>query len=1198
MDDYNNKYRKLTLYDQIKKNPDMYIGSMDLSKQDKYIYDEESKTIEQKSFDCVDGFFKIIDEVITNAKDHSVEDKTCNKISVTINPDNSITFFNNGDNGVPVVIHDKYKEYVPEIIFSNLITSSNYHTTNKIVGGKNGFGVKLANMFSTSFELDIVDSERKLRYQQLNLNGMKDIQKPRISKSKKRKAGITIKLMPDYKTFGITMNPHIFGVIKRRVYDIAACTRPELDVYFNDEKISANDFNSYIKLYYKDEKYLSNNLVYKKFNDRWEVGVVFDSSKGYNQVSFVNGIFTDNGGTHVNYIANQVIKKITDKIKTSPATRSLSIKSSTIKNRLSFYVNATIEDPTFQSQVKSQLTTSVKKFGSKCVISDDFINLLMKTDLLKEVIDEARYNEVKALKKTDGSKTSSVLNVDKLTDAKHAGTRNAHKCTMILVEGDSAKNFAQCGISSFNNKEKEYFGIFPLKGKLINVRNASVKKLKQNKEIENLKKILGIKEGKDVSNVKELRYGKVLIMTDEDVDGYHIKGLIMNFFEYYCPSLIKDNNFLCSMTTPIVKVWKKTDKKKLKMKKFYTLTGFRQWKDKTDFSKWDYKYYKGLGTSTNKEAKECFSEYNERRTFYVWGDKHEETNLSEISDTETSPTKSKKSKKTPKLSTTQQLERDETFSSYQKLLLAFDKTQANKRKKWMSNYDKDLIIENSERSVPIYDFINKTLIHFSVYDLSRSVPSVVDGLKPSQRKILYSAFLKKIKGDIKVSQFAGYVSERSGYHHGEASLYSTIIKMAQQYVGSNNINLFKPEGQFGSRHMGGHDSAAPRYIFTKLNHLTKLIFREEDFCVYEYAEDDGKPVEPYLYAPVIPMVLVNGTVGIGTGYSSDVSMFNPKDIFRAVRSKLSDDKMKKLRPWYRGFKGTIQKLKHKTKRQFLVSGLYEDMGDGKIRITELPIGTQTEKYISYLKSLTIKDKKKDVDSEIITKYFNYSGDNTINIEIEIEPSVYRYLMKHPDRINTVFKLDSKISISNMHLFNKDKQIRKYNKVSEIINAHFDYRLTIYEKRIAYFIDKLQYEANIFYYKVKFLELIISGKIKMTKKIKKVNVSEDIEVIIEKLVDNKFPKLSSSYRQGEESYSYLTNIKMFDMTTKALDKLKKQVKEKQFELDEYKKTTPRGLWLSELNILEEAYDKWMDDLELENSSGKKKSKKTKTKKTKK
>ena len=284
--------------------------------------------------------------------------------------------------------------------------------------------------------------------------------------------------------------------------------------------------------------------------------------------------------------------------------------------------------------------------------------------------------------------------------------------------------------------------------------------------------------------------------------------------------------------------------------------------------------------------------------------------------------------------------------------MVFNKKRANDRKNWLSTYNRNNYLDTSKSNITYNDFINNDLIHFSKYDNDRSIPNISDGLKISLRKILYSAFKKNLKTEIKVAQFSGYVSEHSGYHHGESSLNGAIVNMAQKFVGSNNINLFEPKGQFGTRLQGGKDSASERYIFTNLNPLTRLIYPELDDNILDYINDDGDYVEPIYYVPIIPMILINGTKGIGTGFSTDIMSYNPIkiiDYLEGMLKKVDESELKtiNIEPYYNGFKGTIKPLDEENKK-YLIKGIYEIVDTDKIRITELPIGTWTQDYKEFL----------------------------------------------------------------------------------------------------------------------------------------------------------------------------------------------------------------------------------------------------------
>ena len=181
------------------------------------------------------------------------------------------------------------------------------------------------------------------------------------------------------------------------------------------------------------------------------------------------------------------------------------------------------------------------------------------------------------------------------------------------------------------------------------------------------------------------------------------------------------------------------------------------------------------------------------------------------------------------------------------------------------------------------DFVNKELILFSVADCARSIPSMCDGLKPGQRKVLFSCFKRNLTQEIKVAQLSGYVAEKSAYHHGEVSLQGTIVGLAQNFVGSNNINFLTPNGQFGTRYGGGSDCAAARYIFTNLSKVTRHVFNPDDDPVLNFLEDEGQSIEPEHYLPILPVCLINGADGIGTGWSTKIPQYNPREIVKNLR---------------------------------------------------------------------------------------------------------------------------------------------------------------------------------------------------------------------------------------------------------------------------------------------------------------------------
>lgn len=600
------------------------------------------------------------------------------------------------------------------------------------------------NVFSTKFIVETQDSVNMKKYIQKFENNMTIKNPPKITTIRNDKSYTKITFEPDFKQFGMKkLDEDIKKLIEKRVYDCAACTRKEVNVYFNGAMIKQKTFEKYVDLYIGNKK--EAQRVYQIGGNGWEVACSMNNEDKFNQVSFVNGIWTMYGGKHVDYIQNQIAKKLTDLIQAK--NKSLTVKPNYIKDRLFLFLKTTIINPSFSSQTKETLVTNVKEFGFKFDVSDEFITKLSKCGIVEEIIAFAKHKETRELKATDGKKKSRVK-VQKLDDANWAGTSKSEQCTLILTEGDSAKTFAISGLSVVG---RDKYGIYPLRGKVLNVREATTKKIMENKEITDLKTIIGLKEGKAYKSLEDLRYGKIMILTDADVDGYHIKGLIINMFHSSWPSLLKFPEFVTAMKTPIVKVSKRNT-----IQEFFTLTEYNQWKENTNTNGWSIKYYKGLGTSSAKEAKDYFKDLGNTIVVY------------------------KSDKDTDK-----------------SIKLAFEKKQADNRKRWLGEFDSNVIIENLDKSVGYTDFINKELIHFSVSDLKRSIPSVCDGLKPSQRKVLFYMLSKNITKEIKVSQLGGYISAETSYHHGPASMEGTIISMAQDYMGSNNMNFLEPIGQFG-----------------------------------------------------------------------------------------------------------------------------------------------------------------------------------------------------------------------------------------------------------------------------------------------------------------------------------------------------------------------------------------------------------------
>merc|ERR1719327_1255280 len=536
--------------------------------------------------------------------------------------------------------------------------------------------------------------------------------------------------------------------------------------------------------------------VQEKNGERWEI-VCALSSDGFQQVSFVNSINTLKGGTHVDHVTSQIVEQVMEKAN-KKNKGGMQIKSHHVKQHLSIFVNCQIENPAFSSQTKEVLTTKVAKFGSKCEISDNFISKMLKIGVVEAVLSFAKLKEQMDLQKNlSGAKAakSQRVNIPKLEDANFAGTKRSEEATLILTEGDSAKALAVAGLSVIG---RDKFGVFPLRGKVLNVRDATFAQMMANNEIQSIMKILGLDLNREYDEERKgLRYGSIMIMTDQDHDGSHIKGLLINLIHAWWPSLAKLPGFVKEFFTPIVKATKKGSCSN-KPISFYTLPEYESWKSETNNGEgYNIKYYKGLGTSTQKEAKEYFSAI-EHHTIDFRHDDQED---------------------------------DEAID------LAFNKKRADNRKEWINGYEEGTFVDHTAKELRYKDFVDKELILFSIASVERAIPSMVDGFKTGQRKVMFSCFKRKLKNDAKVAQLAGYVAEHAAYHHGEGALNETIVGMAQDFPGSNNVHLLYPSGQFGTRLQGGKDAASTRYIYTRLMPATRLIFHEHDDSVLDFLKE-------------------------------------------------------------------------------------------------------------------------------------------------------------------------------------------------------------------------------------------------------------------------------------------------------------------------------------------------------------------------
>jgi len=1128
-------YKKHTHREHILEIPDTYIGSVETVDEPRWVYDSESSKIIHRVVKFNPGLYKTFDELVVNARDALVRSQEDGRTKIkridisasVVDSQFTIIVKNDGD-GIPIEKHETEKCYNPELIFGHLLTSSNYNKgEEKIVGGKNGYGAKLANIFSKEFKVSIRDTKNKFRYEQTWSSNMSVCGKPSIKKDSASKGYVEITYIPDLKRFlhisgsgpgGVDIHEDMKAIFHTRVIELAALVGKDVTVTWNESEVKMDTFEKFVKLFLKADS--EKSFAYERCGPRWEVAVVltrslFSDDAGTpddRHVSFVNGINTRKGGKHVETVQRHVLSDICEVGK----KKKMDLKPGQLKDTITLFVNATIVNPSFDSQTKETLTTPAAKFGSSVSISQSLIDKLVKLGILEEAQAILDAKLTKDAKKTDGSKKRTIYGLPKLEDALCAGTAKSSECTLILTEGDSAATSAIAGLKVVG---REKWGVFPLKGKMLNVKDISREKFNTNEELTAIKKILGLEQGKKYENVQSMRYGRIMIMSDQDVDGFHIRGLLMNLFHTEWPELMK-LGFLCCLMTPLVKMTRGSE-----TLCFYNDAELEAWKESVGEAvagRYKGKYYKGLGTSTPAEAREWFENLSDIQ--YRW-------------DTKT----------------------DSNMN------LAFNKKLADDRKKWLSSYNPKKNVEpkseNGKRFVEYSSFVNDELIHFSNADNVRSLPHILDGLKPSQRKILFGCFKRNLKQEIRVAQLAGYISEHAAYHHGEASLNQTITNMAQIFVGANNINLLCPVGQFGSRLMGGKDSASPRYIHTFMEPIVETIFRKEDTPILNNLVDDGDVVEPESYYPVVPLLAINGCVGIGTGFSTDIPPHNPKDVVRLIVDRLEGRstslKGHVLDPWWIGFRGKVEK---KDVKQWLTYGVYTWQDATKsVHVTELPVGTWTKDYKAFLDGMVQGQGQDSLDQgkPVLRSFEDLYNDVDVNFTLYLEPSYYSMAKKNPAEFEKRFHLTTSWKTSNMCCFDSKLNIVKYDTIGDILEEFYIARITIYEKRRQHQIATLKDHLEELDAKYKFIKSIVDGKLKI--------MNQEDDVVLDGLQKLQLPPRSDRAAPNTlGAYEYLLRMRVDRIKKKAVIEAEEEVLECKKKLAELESTTAYALWKFDLD----------------------------------
>jgi len=956
--------KQLSEIDHVLQQPGMYVGSEKGSTSINEWVMTGSKC-EWKEWKCCGIVRKMLEEVISNAFDNAVGNEDATFIDIVFHAD----FFVVLNDGVQIKVDDAIEDGTNSMYgaFGKLRTSSHYVSEQNAVVGTNGLSVKLSNIFSQKFIVELLDvGGSELAYEwSKNMSACRN-----IDCSEDLGIGtIKITCFPDQTRVG--------DFVDLREYSewimhccLESAFGSNLTVRVNDVTLPRRDIAQFVKMHVEEDA----TVVH--IADPMYVCLLNHPPDHDSCISVVNGSRMLDHSIHV----DNLLKLLHSNMRKIPLASFLRC----VRESVFIYINESVTDPVFSSQSKTKLVGG--KLKTHALLKNEETESFL--DALEERVEMEMQRRSRKVTRKSGVK------VDKLHDALQAGTKNFDKCTLILTEGDSAKTFAMSGLSIVGH---DHYGVYPLRGKALNVRDERDERILENSEWKNVMTILGIQLNSTC--LSGLRYGGVMILADADLDGIHIAGLIMNFFDSKFHWLLqKYPTFLKVFRTPIVKVGEGA-----KMVEFFSMHSYNANSAKYGNSK--VRYYKGLGSSTREEARNYFSRLD---------------SLQQVCS----------------------LDRTEDRMAFRTM---FCKKMANERKSLIENHEKAVLQGPEKGVISGKAFVNQELLHFSCYDVARSIASVVDGLKTSQRKILSVCLARG--STIKVAQLASTVALKTLYLHGEHSLAECIVGMAQNYVGSNNVPLLLGSGQFGSRLQGGKDAASPRYIHVENQPFLRSIFHEEDDSLLPCKFEENTKVEPSHYVPIVPMILVNGSRGIATGFSSYVPPFSVLDVISAVECVLNEEDVPELKPFFQGFRGSVTRT---ADRKYDTKGTYS-VKNGEILITELPINSWTESTLAKLQ------KSKD-----IVKVVSRCDDINISISVKGDERTVEKMMK------------SSICLTNMYLLDRNEKLRKFDTVEEIIREFVKVRMEYYSKRKQKILTRLRELHFVNTEKLRFLKLLQSS----------------------------------------------------------------------------------------------------------------------------
>lgn len=1119
------KYQSMDHVSHVLHRPDTYVGSMVPTAREALLLDS-NHVASVGQLEVADAFERIVLEILYNAADNMTVTLQSGVVPLPLEVDidsRSIRITNYGRE-IPVEANED-GEWIPSVIFGRLLTSSNYNDDEiRYTGGRNGYGAKLTNIFSSRFEVSVYDPKSRSLFEQAWTNNMSNISPPDLTSLDEDpfdgQGRTSIYFEPELHRFGMDHIPQTYiDMLRATLALIAYSTGVEVAFTAHNKKevLKTTSQKSLCAVVWPKQKTICAGSV-EDGDARYEVTLIdLKSVAKPSAISLVNSVYTYDGGKHLDSVYRSLMKQLRIHIlPTIDGGETIKLNRQMVSTCIGVLLKCELPNPSFTSQCKSKLS------GPAVTIRVELRNKKLKGWRFIETIhDQLDADLRKQLKQSDGKKVRNTR-LNKLEDANWAGTKRSQECSLFIIEGDNAANYTDTAIQYLPGGWDRY-GYYPIRGKLLNVRSAKLDRVIANKEIQEIKKALGIREDVDYTQEKErktLRYGHVIVAADADHDGKHIVGLVINMFACMYPSLVSCG-FVQQLRTPILRVSRRGF-----ARSFDTFAEYALWQQsESDWSKYTHAYLKGLASSTKADVKRDMKEASSDRIVTLAQDD----------------------------STSHELEK------------AFAPTQSNDRKKWIlarldlspeERAHESIVRADPIRHIPISDYLNYELIEYCEYSLQRAIPSLLDGMKDAQRKALWVLMNNHKNGKpevLKVSQYTGKVAHDTAYRHGDTSMSATIVKMAQGFVGANNIPYFAQVGQFGSRSSDTNPKGY-RYLQTSYRRELNYIYRKEDLPLLKQMlrHEDGGVYEPTTLLPIVPMLLINGANGIASGFNTWVPQFSPYDIvdWLLARTSGAETHSIEVRPYYHGFTGALTLEPRKRNfngRQVKVltlesCGITED-DDNTITIREYPIDVMPSKVHSYIKTEMVDaGLVKDVHKKTIDR------GNTDQLILTVYPTN----SASSRCLNAIGNLlVRERALLSMRALVDGRPVR-FQSQYKILESYYDLRLFYYEKRRQLQLSDLSKQIDEQQQRVQVIEAIVSQQLH-----------------IHERSDDDITDQASRLGMQFDVHAILNKLKLNSLTQVHANRIRTKLDELRHAHNELSETRAEDLWHGELQELKDA-----------------------------